>query len=466
MNIDFVSILWGILGFVITIGIMVTIHEWGHFIVARYFDVKILRFSVGFGKPLLTWKGKKDATEYTLAPIPLGGFVQMLGEDAKKLNETELSEEDKKRTFIAKPAWQRFLIAFAGPFVNFIFAVIAFACLFISGVDGLKPEVLYVAENSIAAESGIQAGDVIVGVNGRRVKLAVDYAVALADAGHSEKVEIEYSRRGQLHKGYMNFSSLKAGDELHLQEVIGLYGIEKYSQAAIVYDVIADKPAEKMGLKKGDEIIAVNGKEIPAGIARFVLSEEIAKSPNQAIELTVIRGKEEIKLSTTVGISENNPNRGYLGFYYGFKQPDFDFFARYGITERYGIFTSIAKGFDKTIYYMKVTYLMLGRLVTRDISPKNMGGPLTIGDIAGKTIRIGGDIFFNFLGLVSLSLAVINLLPIPMLDGGHLLLCTIEMLRGGKPLPEKMTQWLYYLGATVVFSFMALVIFYDILKYI
>lgn len=456
-----INFLWGLLGFLITIGILVIIHEWGHFFVARLFDVKILRFSLGFGKPLLSWTGKKDNTKYTLSPIPLGGFVQMLGEN----KEEDINPAEKHRTFASKPAWQRFLIAFAGPFINLVFAVLAFALVFMNGIEGVKPTVLHTNEGGIAYKAGLRAGDTLLEVGGKELKLSVDANVALASAGH-KPIEIKYLRNNQFYSGTLDLSSLKAGDELKMSQTLGLHFVDEWF-SAFVGELLENAPAHSFGLQKNDQILAINGIEIKEGAGIYAAGELIKKLPNQEAIIKVKRNNQILDLKGTIGekINDNGTKQGFLGVYWQYKQPDKEFFNTYGTVEKYGFFSALNQGFNKSIYYIDITLTMLKRLIIREVSIDNMGGPLTVGDIAGKTLRIGFNVFLNFLGLVSLSLGVINLLPIPILDGGHMLFCAIETLIR-RPIPNKIQDFFLKIGMSLVFLFMGIIIFNDFLKFL
>lgn len=465
--------IWGILGFLITIGVLVTIHEWGHFAVARFFGVKILRFSLGFGKPILSWTGKKDGTQYTLAPIPLGGFVQMYGEKDGE----EIPAEDKARTFFGRPAWQRFLIAFAGPAVNLLFAILAFALLFMLGVKGISPTILHVAPQSLAANAGLAVGDVITKIDGRTVKLATDAHVALATADRGV-IEMQYQRDGQQGAVQLDLSALKAGDELNMAPVLGMYLADEWWPAK-VGAVLTEKDraayrlhegstfaAAQMGLQAGDQILAINGEALQEHDGAFRISDKLfAMKPQDTVTLHILRDGQEFSISGQLGrqIVEDK-TYPFLGVAW-MRMPNRDFFARYEIVERYSPLTSLGKGVEKTVGYVRMTFAMFGRLIQRQISFDNMGGPITIGDAAGKTLKIGWEEFLNFLGIVSLSLAAINLLPIPMLDGGHMVFTALETIRG-KGLSEKTMTWCYRIGASLVLSFMALVLLNDLWRYV
>ncbi|MDO4435821.1 MAG: RIP metalloprotease RseP [Cardiobacteriaceae bacterium] len=442
----------GILGFLLTIGILVTLHEWGHFYVARCFNVKILRFSLGFGKPLWTWVGQKDGTQYTLAPLPFGGYVQMLGET----EEQGLSEEDKKRTFHAQAAWKRFLIVAAGPFINLVFAVVAFGGLYVWGVEGLRPEVVRVAPESYAERAGLQVGDEILSIAGREVRLSHDAAVALVGAPLVSEVEI-WVKRGEENKAlYLDLSHIQAGDERHMAQSTGLYlAGEWYSMQ--VAEVVDNSPAQALGLQVGDEILSLNGQAVDFISGRLFIRD----NPNQAVNVEIKRFGERLTLSGTLGEQMRDGVRlGYLGV--SFMRPQVDDWVT---VERYGIFKALWFGWEKTKNFTTLTWQMFGRMLTGKASLDNVGGPISIGDMAGQSLRYGADVFFNFLGVVSLSLAALNLLPIPALDGGHMLLCLLEMVRG-KALSANSQQWLNRLGAGLLYAFMGFVLFKDFGRYL
>ena len=447
-------VLWGILGFIITIGILVTIHEWGHFWVARRCDVKIIRFSLGFGKPFLSWRGKKDGTLYTLAWIPLGGFVKMLGESS----EESVDEAEKNRAFWAKKAWQRFLIVSAGPAINLLFAVFAFAALYLYGVQGLRPEVARVVPDSLAAHAGLQIGDQIRVIEGKEIKLSSDAHIALIGAPRRSDVNLVIERNGETRNLILDLSGLRAGDELKMDEITGLYLVDEWLPA-IVAETLPDSPAAKMGLQKDDRITAINGEVQD----RIRISKAIASiKPGESVNITIERAGREQTLQGILGSRENDKEKkqGFLGVKW---QPVN--VSAYQTVERYGLWASLGHGWNKVVYYVRLTYDMFGRMIVGKVSLDNIGGPLTIGDAAGKTLRYGWDIFLNFLGIVSLSLAAINLLPVPMLDGGHMFFYALEMVRG-KPLPEAVMNGTFFVGKILVYALMLFVVLKDLWKYL
>ena len=451
--------LWGFFGFIVTIGLLVTIHEYGHFRVARFFGVKIVRFSLGFGKPVVSWTGKREGTRYTLAAIPLGGFVQMYGEDDSE----EVPEDERAKTFSAKPAWQRFLIVFAGPAVNLLFAIFAFSLLFMVGVKGIAPTVVHVKPQSLAASAGIASGDVLVRIDGQPLRLAADAHVALVGAGR-EKIPIVYSRDERTFSTRLDLSGLRAGDEMHMGRATGVFLADEW-WPAVVSRVIDGSAAQEMGIAAGDRIVAFAGEPIDEEDGSFVLAEKIAAKANQTVQLTIVRKGQELVRDGRLG-SRNIDGKtyGFLGVAWQ-RTPDRAFFERYRSVVRYGPLAAVGQGIKKAGHYLHLTFDLFIRMLRQEVSFDNLGGPVTIGDAAGKTLRIGWSEFLNFLGILSLSLAAINLLPIPMLDGGHMLFHALEMVRG-KPLSARAMTFAYRIGAFVVFSFMGLVLLNDFRRYL
>ena len=417
------NFLFGLLGFALTIGILVTIHEWGHFYVARLCNVKILRFSIGFGPALLRWRGKKDGTLYTLAPILLGGYVQMLGETP---GET-VPAEDRARTFKAQSPAKRFLIVLAGPAINLIFAVLMFAALYLVGVKGLRAEVAHVTPTSLAATAGLEPGDRITAINGQPIRLSVDVHVALSGVPRGP-VALELERDGQPLQRELNLGGLKKGDELRL--------------------------AEALGLQAGDIIRRIDGQDTDLiHFAGF-------PAASSRVALTVERAGQIVELAGALGRRDGKP---FLGVRW--QALTHAHFQPYETVESYPLLSALQRGLAKVGYYTEFTYRTFGRLLSNRASRYNMGGPLTIGDMAGRSLRYGWDVFLNFLGVVSLSLAAINLLPVPLLDGGHMLFCVLEMVRG-KPLPDPAMKWLNYLGAGLIYALMLLVVGKDLWTYL
>lgn len=434
-----------IFAFILTLLILVGIHEWAHFAVARAFNVKIERFSLGFGPALIRWRGKKDATEYRLGCIPLGGYVAMLGETKDKT----LSEEEYPRSFMAQAPWKRFLIAFAGPASNLIFAWLAFSALYLYGVEGLRPEIVRVAPHSVATAADLRLHDRFTRINGEAVFLDVD-AQRLLVANMYHNIDIELERDGKTIKLDLDLREVKAGDEFKLTEALG-FALRGEWLPAVIAEVLPDSAAASMGLQEDDEITHLNGQDVD--LIRFF---ENMPAVGEAFTLGVLRAGEALQLSGIMGEFEGRPRLGIRWY-----RPDLNEFFTF---ERYPLLQALQRGYDKMWGNVKMMYQMMGRMLNQRASIDNLGGPLTLGDLAGKTFRLGWAVFLNFLGILSLSLAALNLLPIPALDGGHMLLYTLEMIRG-KALSERSMKYLLYAGAALLYAFMMLVISRDVWKY-
>lgn len=435
--------LLGVIGFILTIGILVTIHEWGHFYVARLCDVKILKFSLGFGRPLFSWRGEKDNTIYQISWIPLGGYVQMLGESG---DEIIAHPRDARRTFQAKSAWKRFLIVFAGPAINLIFAWLAFSALYLYGVEGHRPVVAEVRQ-----ENGLRAGDIIEKINHQPIKLSHDAPLAWVANMGKNNIPVEIQRDGKNQTIYLDFSHLKKGDELDISEALGIHLITDWLTAEIK-EIVPESTAEIMGLQSGDKILTLNGQ--PVDMIR--MRKRLTEVPPE-ITLKIERNQEIMELSGTL---KQRNGRPFLGVVW--VRPDL---SQYETTERYDVLSALARGGQKMVSFVHLTYQVFGRMLTNKASLDNLGGPITIGDMAGKTISYGFDVFLNFLGVVSLSLAAINLLPIPLLDGGHMVLYALEMVRK-KALSERAMKYWSYFGMAILYSFMAFVLLKDFWKYL
>lgn len=464
-----------LLGFILTISLLVTIHEYGHFWVARKFGVKIEKFSIGFGKPIIKWYGKRDHTEYSISSIPLGGYVKMYGETPDDvLNNNESSQDtdgigveksiDHKGSFSALSPFKQLLIAFAGPGVNLIFAIFVLWILFIIGVPALKPYVGSIAPDSLIAKTTIQPGERIVAVNGQATTTLSDTTLLLVDQlGQSITTLTTQNDDGDQQSVTIDMSGLPSGSELAIEKALGFNWeiAEAANQIPATLDtVVTNSPADHAGLQSGDTIVQANHQTISNWVG---LVDIIHHSANQAIPLTVIN-QQGIKKSLVLTPKQHadNPSIGYAGISPAFEG---DLYAKYRSVKRFSLLAALPMAIKENYLQAKLTLKMLGRLIVGKASIKNMGGPLTIADYSGKSLKMGYVSYFKYLAAISLALAVMNLLPIPVLDGGHILLCSIEMVRG-KPLGERTANLLLRIGMSVMITFMLLVITVDLWKYI
>ncbi len=447
--------------FIITIGILVAIHEYGHFWVARKLGVKVLRYSVGFGKPLYTYISKdEDKIEYVLAAIPFGGYVKMLDE-----REGDVPEELKHRAFNLQPVWKRIAIVLAGPMANFIFAIFAYALTFIIGVEGMRPYVGEVVENSPAAEAGFESMDIITGINGNSVETIRDTRLLLLDEYLANPDQIDFSvtkESGNAAVLKLDLSQInllkKEGDHL---KFVGIKAWRPY--LPYVHQVLPGKPAEKAGFKADDKLISVDGKTFtsPKDFSTYVgqnmdkdLVIRVKRNDNELITLHV----------TPELIEDKGKQKGIIGVAMGGYLSD-EVYDKLHIVVNYSPFEALKRGTAETWNMSIMSLKVMGRLVTGQASLKHISGPVTIATYAGETIRHGLVVFLGFLAIISLSLGVMNLLPIPVLDGGHLLFYIIEFIKGS-PVSEAIQEFGMRIGVAMIGAFMVLAFYNDILRLI
>ncbi len=437
--------------FIFTIALLVAIHEFGHFWVARKLGVKVLRFSIGFGKPLFKFTGRQDDTEYVIAAIPLGGYVKMLDE-----REGEVPEEELHRAFNRQPVLSRFAIVFAGPFINFLFAIFAFWMMFVIGVQGVKPIMGHLDESSIAWQAGLREGDKIVAVAGTRTPtLSSVYEELLPAFLNRSRVDVQLADQRNI---TMRLDEIPADIEpSQLHKIIGLT-IKLPVEKVIISEVTPDSPAAKAGMRAGDQVIAINGQ--PINHWRELVNAVIDK-PGQTISLEVERpGLAQNSLTLVIKIAaaqHNGETIGRIGVRPASVTPLPD--SMYSMNQ-YGIFAAIPKGIEKTWDLSVLTLKMLGKIVIGQASLKNISGPITIAEVAGQSAQMGIESFLRFLAIVSLSLGVINLLPIPMLDGGHLLYYLIEMVKGS-PVSDAIQEAGLKVGIAILIMLMSVALFND-----
>ncbi len=450
--------LWNLLSFVVALGILVTVHEYGHFWVARKNGVKVERFSVGFGKAI--WRKKdKQGTEYVLALIPLGGYVKMLDERVD-----QVAEEDKDKTFNSKSVYQRIAIIAAGPFANFAFAIFAFYLMFLIGVPSIKPIVGTVTPNSPVAQAGITSGSEIVEVAGQKTLDWQDVNLALvAEMGKptvtikTKLADSQFIKAYQLDTSQWRYQPEKKNNQN--SSAIASIGLQPFVPK--VYNQIAfiqqGSPAEQAGLQVGDKFIAIAGQKTDDW---QTFSKIIKQYPNQTVDISVQRNNKILQLSVLPTAKKIQGNIvGYLGI-----SPKVDPYPEeYRIELNYGVVDALSQSVQKTWQLVTLSFNMIGKLITGDVSVKNLSGPIAIAQGAGDSAGYGFVYFLGFLALISVNLGIINLLPLPVLDGGHLLYYLIELLTG-KPVPEKVQEAGFKFGALALLGLMSIAIYNDLLR--
>jgi regulator of sigma E protease len=418
-----------VFSFLVTVGVLVIIHELGHYAAARLMDVKILRFSVGFGRPLWVRRRGPDRTEWVVAAIPLGGFVKMLDE-----REGEVAPEDVPRAFNRKNVAARIFIVLAGPIANLLLAVLLYWALFIAGLPGVKAMVAAPAPASAAAAAGLADGDTIRAIGGDSVDTWNDVRwLLLKDTVRHEDATIEVESAGGAHATRrLELSSLSKDDLDH--DFLGKLGLKPFRPRAPAQlgRLLPGSAAERAGLAPGDRIVSVSGKAVPTW---FDFTALVAASPAKPLDLEVERqGRRFVVHVVPDTVADGDTRIGRLGVEAG--DDTKRALERMRIVVRYDPFTAMGKAVVKVTDLCTFTVKMLARMVVGQVSWRNLSGPITIADYAGQSAQLGWIAWLGFLALVSVSLGVLNLLPIPLLDGGHLVYYFAEIVKGS-PVSER-----------------------------
>jgi regulator of sigma E protease len=425
-------------------------HELGHYLVARLVGVKVLRFSVGFGRIVWSRRYGRDGTEWALSAIPLGGYVKMVDE-----REGEVLAADLPRAFNRQNVWRRIAIVAAGPIANLALAVLLFAAIYVVGVPGQRPLLAPPPATSPAAEAGLAGGDLVTAVDGEAIGSWQDLRWRLLKASGSSGVSLEVTRENRSTAARrLALDALNAGDwESNFMATLGL---RADLGSPIVNETLPGKPAANAGIRPGDAIVAIDGTAVrsPADAAAITNAH-----PGERITFTLRRDGAEFRSDLTPEPSEQNGRRvGIAGMRLGVDPAAAE---RVSITVRYGVGEALVQGALKTWDLSVFTLKMLGRILTGDASLKNISGPLTMADFAGQSAQAGALTFIGYLALISISLGVLNLLPVPLLDGGHLMYYLAEIIKGS-PVSDRVLEVGQRIGMAVLAMLMALALFNDI----
>jgi regulator of sigma E protease len=450
-------ILLNVLYFLLALGILVTFHEFGHFYIARRCGVKVIRFSVGFGKPLLTWSDSLE-TEYTLAAIPLGGYVKMLDE-----REGNVAPEELSSAFSQKTVWQRMAIVVAGPIANFILAIFLYFILAFAGSTGIAPVVGGLPEEGVAAQAGLQASDEIISVDGKltntwgavfsallhRIGETGDITFVVEQYGNSES-SVSRTVRVPIERW------LYESDEPELFTELGI--VQFVPDMDVVIDqVVAGSAADFAELKSGDRILSVDGFAISSW-RKWV--EYVRARPDVTIRLVVLRQQKQLNISLVPRLvrGEAGVEIGQVGV-----TPIIDWPKEMTRQVEYNVFEAVGEGFARTGETASLILSFIKKLIFADVSSKNLSGTFSIAQAAGDSADAGVLYYIAFIAYLSVSLGVLNLLPIPVLDGGHLLYYVIELTKGS-PVSEKVQLVGYQMGFFTILAVMILAHVNDLLR--
>lgn len=442
-----------VLALALTLGILVTLHEYGHFWVARRCGVKVLRFSVGFGKPMFSWYDK-HGTEFAVAAIPLGGYVKMLDE-----REGPVPEELRDQAFTSKPPGQRIAIAAAGPVANFIFAIFAYWLLSVVGVTHVAPIVGQIADESVAERVGLQEGMEIHAVDGHRVSSWRDVNMRILErTGEHGLISMEVSEDGARGTVSGELSGWGLSDDT--PNPLAEFGITPWRPAVppVLGQISDGGRAQAAGLQPGDRIVAVDGEPISSW---FELVEFIRNSPEQTLQVTIERNGAEQSVSVTpeAKTQESGESIGFVGA--GVEAISWPEEVLRDVS--YGPFAAVPVALSETWADTRLTLVAIKKMVTGLLSPTNLSGPITIARVAEASVSSGFEDFVRFLAYLSVSLGILNLLPVPVLDGGHIVYYTIEALRG-KPLSEQAQAFGLRIGMAMILTLMVFALYNDLMR--
>ncbi|MBI5921213.1 MAG: RIP metalloprotease RseP [Betaproteobacteria bacterium] len=443
--------------FAVALGVLIVVHELGHFLVARLCGIKVLRFSVGFGRVLLARCYGADRTEWVISAFPLGGYVRMLDE-----REAPVAEHELGRAFNRQAIWKRILVVGAGPAANLLLALLLYWVLFMHGMEELRPILAAPPAATVAARAGVEEGETVRSINGKSVLTWQELRWELLQAALDRtptKLEVINSRQ-EISDRNLDLQDITEADlDADLPPRLGLKPYRPRLQP-IIGVVSPGSVAEQAGLRGGDEVVSIDGQSIQSWNE---VAARIRSAAGTALQLELRRGAEHVNLQVTpVAAMDGNQSVGRIGI---MAREDPALRAQLTVVVQYPVLTALSKACAQTWSMSTFSLKMIGRMLIGDVSWKNLSGPVTIADYAGQSARLGLPYYLKFLALISISLGVLNLLPIPILDGGHLLYYMVEIIKGG-PLSERVMEIGQKIGLSLLMILMALAFYNDINRFV
>jgi regulator of sigma E protease len=437
-----------LLSFALTIGILVTVHEYGHYWVAKKFNVKILRFSVGFGKVIKSFK--RGETEFTLCAIPLGGYVKMLDE-----NEADVADSEKHRAFNRQSVYKRFAIVLAGPVANFLLAILLYALIFIIGVNGIKPIVGSVTDSGFFDQAGLQAGDELLSINNALTPSISEFSNQFIQTNDAQPLIIQArSKLSNLKTSTLNLTGdFLSNPEQGLDQYLG-FKFSTPKLPAIIDQVMVDSAASKAGLRSQDEVLSANDQSISTW-QDFVIV--IQARPIKPIKLLIRRNTKNLTLTLTPELINNSPKVGV-----SVVMPQ-DYLKDWQVLIQKEPIDAFLSAGSKVYQLTLLNLKMIKKMIIGEASIDQISGPVSIANYAQKSAEIGLIPFLSFLALISIGLGLLNLLPIPLLDGGHLFFYTIEIIKGS-PVNESIQQVFAKFGLFVILSLTFVALYNDLIR--